>query len=69
YLSRTVTDAIGRVALESGVPVTNAVLTTEDLEQAAERSTGKGSDNKGYDAALAALEMASLYRALEERRD
>jgi 6,7-dimethyl-8-ribityllumazine synthase len=64
YLSRTVTDAVARVALETGVPVTNAVLTTETLDQAMERSTGRGSDNKGYDAALAAVEMAVLHRAL-----
>ena len=64
YLSRTVTDAVARVALDTGVPVTNAVLTTETLEQAVARSTGRGSDNKGYDAALAAVETAVLHRAL-----
>jgi 6,7-dimethyl-8-ribityllumazine synthase len=64
YLSRSVTDAVARVALDTGVPVTNAVLTTETLEQAVARSTGRGSDNKGYDAALAAVETAVLHRAL-----
>src|SRR3990172_6053567 len=53
-----------RVALDTGVPVTNAVLTTETLEQAVARSTGRGSGNKGYDAALAAVETAVLHRAL-----
>ncbi len=67
YLSRTVTDAVARVALETGVPVTNAVLTTETLDQAIERSKGRGSDNKGYDAALAAVETAVLHRALAGR--
>jgi 6,7-dimethyl-8-ribityllumazine synthase len=63
YLSRAVTDAVARVALDTGVPVTNAVLTTETLEQAVARA-GRGSDNKGYDAALAAVETAVLHRAL-----
>ena len=42
YLSRSVTDAISRVALDTGVPITNGVLTTETLDQALERATGKG---------------------------
>lgn len=61
YLSRTVTDAIARLSLETDVPITNAVLTTEDLQQALDRA-GKGSDNKGYEAALAAVELADLAR-------
>ncbi len=63
YLSATVTSALGEAALSTGVPVTNALLTTETIAQALERA-GKGSDNKGYDAALAAVEMAELYRRL-----
>lgn len=63
YLSRTVTEALARVSLDTDVPVTNAVLTTEDLRQALDRA-GKGSDNKGYDAALAAVELADLTRQL-----
>lgn len=63
YLSRTVTEALARVSLDTGVPVTNAVLTTEDSQQALDRA-GKGSDNKGYDAALAAVELADLTRQL-----
>jgi 6,7-dimethyl-8-ribityllumazine synthase len=64
YLSRAVTDGVLRVSLDTGVPVTNAVLTTETLEQALARATGRGSENKGYDAALAAVGTAVLYRAL-----
>jgi 6,7-dimethyl-8-ribityllumazine synthase len=64
YLSRSVTEAVLQVALETGVPSTNAILTTETLDQAIERATGRGSDNKGYDAALAAVETAVLHRAL-----
>jgi 6,7-dimethyl-8-ribityllumazine synthase len=68
YLSRAVTDALARVALDTGVPVTNAILTTETLEQAVARSGGRGSDNKGYDAAFAAVETAVLHRALADSR-
>jgi 6,7-dimethyl-8-ribityllumazine synthase len=54
---------IGRVALDTGVPVTNAILTTDTSEQAAERAGGKAG-NKGFEAALAAIEMANLFSAL-----
>jgi 6,7-dimethyl-8-ribityllumazine synthase len=64
YLSRSVTDGLSQAALATGVPLTNAVLTVETMEQAIERSSGKGIDNKGYDAAVAVVEMASLYREL-----
>jgi 6,7-dimethyl-8-ribityllumazine synthase len=63
YLSASVTSALGRAALDTGVPMANALLTTETMEHALERA-GKGTDNKGYDAALAALEMAELYSRL-----
>jgi 6,7-dimethyl-8-ribityllumazine synthase len=66
YLSRTVTDGIARAALETGIPITNAVLTTESLEGALGRSSARGGENRGYDAALAAVEMAELYRKLED---
>lgn len=56
-------DGIGRVALETGIPITAGVLTTETVAQAADRAGGK-MGNKGFEAALAALEMANLYAAL-----
>ena len=56
-------NGIGRVALETGVPVTAGVLTTETVEQAADRAGGK-MGNKGFEAASAALEMANLFAAL-----
>ena len=68
FLSRTVTDAIAQASLESGIPMTNAVLTTETMDLAVERAGRRGtpgSSNKGFDAALAACEMADLFRALE----
>lgn len=55
---------VASVALEAGLPVTFGVLTTDSLHQAIERAGAKGG-NKGWDAALAALEMVSLFRSLE----
>ncbi|HEU4401418.1 MAG TPA: 6,7-dimethyl-8-ribityllumazine synthase, partial [Candidatus Polarisedimenticolia bacterium] len=55
---------IAAAALEAGLPVTFGVLTTENLHQAIERAGAKGG-NKGWDAALAAIEMVSLFRRLE----
>lgn len=52
------------VALETGLPVTFGVLTTETLHQAIERAGAKGG-NKGWDAALAAIEMVTLLKSLE----
>jgi 6,7-dimethyl-8-ribityllumazine synthase len=54
---------LGDLARTAAVPVVFGVLTTDDLEQALRRA-GEGSDNKGREAALSALEMANLYRAL-----
>lgn len=55
---------VASVALQTGLPVTFGVLTTENLHQAIERAGAKGT-NKGWDAALAAIEMASLFKQLE----
>ncbi|HUY22262.1 MAG TPA: 6,7-dimethyl-8-ribityllumazine synthase [Acidimicrobiales bacterium] len=52
-----------RVALDTGVPVVFGVLTTETVDQALSRSLD-GEQNKGYEAAVTALEMADLLRAL-----
>lgn len=62
-----VTDGFARATAESGVPMAFGVLTTENLEQAVER-TGHGAGNKGWEAALAALEMAGLWDTLNEGR-
>ena len=63
YVCAETTRGIGEVALSTGVPVAFGVLTTDDQEQARERA-GPGSDNKGEEAALTALEMVSLLRQL-----
>jgi 6,7-dimethyl-8-ribityllumazine synthase len=55
---------IARASQESGVPVIFGVLTTDTVEQAINRAGGK-SGNKGYDAAVAAIEMADLMRQLK----
>ncbi len=63
YLSAEVTKGVAQVMLESGVPVAFGVLTTDTVEQAIERAGTKGG-NKGFEAALSAIEMAKLLRQL-----
>ncbi len=63
YVAAEVAKGVAQVALQSGVPVTFGVLTTDTLEQAVDRA-GTKSGNKGFDAAVAAIEMVSLGRAL-----
>lgn len=64
YVAAEVSKGIANVALDTGIPVTFGVLTTDNLEQAIERA-GSKSGNKGWEAAMAAIEMVNLYRALE----
>ena len=63
YVAAEVTKGIAQVGLETGVPVLFGVLTTDSIEQAIERA-GTKAGNKGFDAALAAIEMANLLRSL-----
>lgn len=63
YVAAEATKGIAVAALETGVPVSFGVLTTDTIEQAVERA-GTKSGNKGWDAALAAVEMADLLRQL-----
>ncbi|MBM4374213.1 MAG: 6,7-dimethyl-8-ribityllumazine synthase [Deltaproteobacteria bacterium] len=58
-----VTKGLGMLGLETGVPVSFGVLTTDTIEQAVERA-GTKAGNKGAEAALAAIEMVSLHREL-----
>ena len=60
----TANKGVAEVAMSSGIPVIFGVLTTDNLEQALERAGTKGG-NKGWDAALAAIEMASLWDQLK----
>jgi 6,7-dimethyl-8-ribityllumazine synthase len=57
------TKGIAQVGMETMIPVSFGVLTTENIEQAIERA-GTKAGNKGFDAALAAIEMVNLYRQL-----
>lgn len=63
YLASAVAHGISDAAGDTGVPMAFGVLTTDTVEQAAARS-GPGADNKGREAAAAAIEMAALYRTL-----
>jgi len=63
YVSAEVSKGVASVAIDSGIPVTFGVLTTDTIEQAIERA-GSKAGNKGFDAAMAAIEMANLYKAL-----
>ncbi len=64
YVAAEVSKGIAQAGLESGVPVIFGVLTTENIEQAIERA-GTKSGNKGFDASLAAIEMANLMKLIQ----
>ncbi|MCJ7815855.1 MAG: 6,7-dimethyl-8-ribityllumazine synthase [Xanthomonadales bacterium] len=57
-----------RVSLDHGIPVTFGVLTTDTVEQALERA-GTGEGNKGFDAAMTAIEMVETMRAVKSHLD
>ncbi len=63
YIAAEVTKGIAKVNLDTGVPVIYGVITTDTLEQAIERS-GTKDGNKGFDAAVTAIEMANLMKAI-----
>lgn len=64
YVAAEVTKGIAQTSLKAGIPVAFGVLTTDTIEQAIERA-GTKSGNKGWDAALTAIEMADLMKNLE----
>jgi 6,7-dimethyl-8-ribityllumazine synthase len=63
YVAAEVSKGIAVVSLDTKVPVAFGVLTTDNLEQAIERA-GTKSGNKGWDAALAAMEMVNLFKQM-----
>jgi len=65
YVSAEVSKGVASASMDSGIPVIFGVLTTDNLEQAIERAGTKGG-NKGFDAALAAIEMANVVKLLGE---
>jgi 6,7-dimethyl-8-ribityllumazine synthase len=65
YVSSEVSKGVASVSLETGVPVSFGVLTTDNIEQAIERA-GTKAGNKGFDAAMSAIEMANLLQAMQQ---
>ncbi|MEI6055321.1 MAG: 6,7-dimethyl-8-ribityllumazine synthase [Lentisphaerota bacterium] len=63
FVASEMSKGIAKVSLDSGIPVIFGVLTTDSIEQAIERA-GTKSGNKGYDAAVSAIEMANLLKVL-----
>ena len=62
-INAQVARALSKVSMDAGIPVINSVIAAQNLEQAVERS-GTKAGNKGWDGALAAIEMASLLKQL-----
>jgi 6,7-dimethyl-8-ribityllumazine synthase len=65
YVAGGAAQGLAQVSVQTGVPVVFGVLTTENLEQALDRAGGKAG-NKGWEAALTALEMADLLARMGE---
>jgi 6,7-dimethyl-8-ribityllumazine synthase len=65
YVAAEAAKGVAHVAADTGVPVAFGVLTTNTLEQAIDRAGAKGG-NKGFDAAMTAVEMANLLRTLRQ---
>jgi len=63
YISAETTKGIAQVSLDTNVPISYGVLTTDTIEQAIERA-GTKAGNKGWEASLAAIEMVNLYKAI-----
>ena len=64
YVAAEVSKGVARVGLETGVPVTFGIITADTLEQAIDRAGAKAG-NKGWQAALTAIEMANLMSSIE----
>jgi 6,7-dimethyl-8-ribityllumazine synthase len=67
YIASAVAHGLTQAAAATGVPITFGVLTTNSVEEAVERA-GEGPSNKGWEAAAAAIEMASVVAQLSARR-
>jgi 6,7-dimethyl-8-ribityllumazine synthase len=65
YVAAEAAKGIAHISVDTGVPVAFGVLTTNTLEQAIDRAGAKGG-NKGFDAAMTAIEMANLMRTLRQ---
>jgi len=67
YISAEVTKGIAQLSLQGTIPIAFGVITADTIEQAIERA-GTKAGNKGWDAALSAVEMANLYRDLSGKK-
>ncbi len=67
YVAAEVAKGIAHAAMDTGVPVMFGVITADNIEQAIERA-GTKSGNKGFDAAVGAIEMANLLRGIRGER-
>jgi len=65
YVCNEVSKGVAAIGLQSGVPTIFGVVTTENIQQAIERA-GTKSGNKGFDAAVSAMEMANLFKTLKK---
>ncbi|MFC1952465.1 6,7-dimethyl-8-ribityllumazine synthase [Chloroflexota bacterium] len=63
YIAAEVSKGIAKIGLDTGLPVVYGVITTDTLEQAIERA-GTKMGNKGFDAAVTAIEMANLLKSI-----
>jgi len=63
YVASEVSKGVATASMETGVPIAFGVLTTDTIEQAVERA-GTKSGNKGFDAAMTAMEMAQIFKKL-----
>ena len=63
YVAAESAKGIAKISLDNGIPVMNGIITTENLEQAIERS-GTKAGNKGFETAMGAIEMANLLKSL-----
>ena len=67
HINSQVSKALGQLSIDSGTPVIYGVVAAENIEQAIERS-GTKAGNRGADAAMTAIEMANLNKALPRKR-
>lgn len=67
YIASEVSKGIATIGLEEKIPVVFGILTCDNLEQAMERSSAK-SGNKGWDAAISAIELANLWKELDAQK-
>jgi 6,7-dimethyl-8-ribityllumazine synthase len=67
YVAAEASKGVASASMDTGIPIAFGVLTTDTIEQAIERA-GSKSGNKGWDAAMTAIEMANLIKSIEGRK-